>query len=258
MTKIRDITWKEFEDYCVKNSCIAILPIGSIEQHGEHLPLGTDLIIAEKLAELVAKRAWEEGIRVLVLEPIPVTISREWSKNPGTLWVPGEVFQAYLKNYIHSVFRNGIKRLVVLNAHGGNIENIAAALKNAVYDFEESGYRIYLINWWELIGDNLNNIFSTPYFHADEIETSLALALGFGHKVSEPGEEIFRLYHSEWFPNDLRKRPRIYIFQREDKRREKGSFGRPDLASMEKGLLLLDLLIKRFIEFLKEVNSGRI
>lgn len=256
--RLRDMTWRSFEEYCIKNSCIGILPIGSIEQHGDHLPLGTDLFIADKLAEIAATKALERNIRAIVLEPIAVTISREWSGNPGTLWVSGEVFQAYLKNYLFSVFRNRINRVVVLNAHGGNFENLLAALKNTVYDYEERGFRVYLVNWWDMVGDVINEVFETRFFHADEIETSLALALGICCETREVGERITRPYETEWYSNDLAKRNRVYVFYKEGERREKGSFGRPDLASREKGVKLLNVFLERFLRFLEDVYNNKI
>ncbi|MEZ0290353.1 MAG: creatininase family protein [Sulfolobales archaeon] len=259
MTRLKNLSWIEFERLCIRESeCIALLPIGSIEQHGPHLPLGTDLMIADKLADIIAERALERGFRVIVLEPVPVTVSIEWSGNPGTLWVQGSAFQEYVKSYIKSVARNNIRKIIVLNSHGGNVGHLLGVLKDAVYELGGE-HKIYLVNWWEFVGDTINRIFETKFFHADEVETSLAMALGIELREDlGKGEEIKRSYSERWHDLDLSRRPRLYFFSRDNIRFEKGSFGRPDLASREKGEILLREFIERFMEFLEDLSRGRI
>ncbi|MEL9929365.1 MAG: creatininase family protein [Sulfolobales archaeon] len=259
MRSIRDMSWIDFERECYKTGeCVGILPIGSVEQHGAHLPLGTDIMIAERLAQKIFEKASEKGFKIILLEPISITVSVEWSGNPGTLWVPGEVFQSYVKSYILSLMRNNIRRIIVLNAHGGNTGHLQALLKDVVYEFKEEGFKIYLINWWEFVGDVINRIFETRFFHADEVETSLAMALGIGGKATESGEIIERPYDEKWHDLDTTKRPRVYFFYREGRRLEKGSFGRPDIASREKGEILLKEFLDRFMDFLEDLVRGRI
>lgn len=98
---------------------VALLPVGAIEQHGPHLPLNTDAVLAEAMALEAARRV--EGARILVLPTVAVGKSDEHGGYPGVLSLDGPTLQAVLMQLGRSVARSGIRRLVFLNAHGGNV-----------------------------------------------------------------------------------------------------------------------------------------
>lgn len=106
---------------------VAILTLGAIEQHGQHLPLSTDLDIGEGLLEAAVQRL-PEGFPLLVLPSIAVGASAEHTGFAGTLSLPPEVAIAVIEAYGDSVARAGIRRLVLFNSHGGNkaVVDIAA------------------------------------------------------------------------------------------------------------------------------------
>ncbi|HWQ17005.1 MAG TPA: creatininase family protein [Sulfolobales archaeon] len=255
-----ELSWKEFEETCSGKDCISVIPCGSIEQHGHHLPLGTDLYIATSLARKAVEEAWKAGYKVLLLEPIPVGVSDMWSGNPGTLWVPLEVFIAYVREYVLSVFRNNVKRIIVINSHGGNADPLKVALKSATSSLDPS-YRAYLINYWEFVGDVIDSVFSNRFFHADEAETSIASALGLGVKTPGkeiPYESIQRPYSDEWHSLSLSKRPRVYFFYREGTRLEVGAFNEPGRYSVEGGEAVVRAFIDRFLALLRDIKENRL
>jgi creatinine amidohydrolase len=256
----RNLSWRELGDLCSGGDCIAVIPCGSIEQHGFHLPLGTDLSIAVSLSEKAVSEAWNAGYRVLLAEPIPIGVSDMWSGNPGTLWASIESFISYVKDYVSSIFRSNIKRVIVVNAHGGNSDPLKIALKAATNNFESS-YRAYLINYWEFVGDVIDRVFSNPFFHADEVETSIASSLGIEIKLKGrdiPYEAIRRPYSEEWHSLSLEKRPRLYFFYKEGEPLEIGAFGDPGKYSSEKGDIIVKVFIERFIKLLEEFRKGRL
>jgi creatinine amidohydrolase len=256
----RELSWKEFEEICGGGECFSVIPCGSIEQHGYHLPLGTDLHIAVSLAKKAVEEAWKAGYKVLLLEPIPIGVSDMWSGNPGTLWIPLEVFIAYVKEYVLSVFRNNIKRVIVINSHGGNADPLKVALKSATSSLDPS-YRAYLINYWEFVGDVIDSMFSNRFFHADEVETSIASSLGLGVKIPGkeiPYEHIKRPYSDEWHSLSLSKRPRVYFFYREGARLEVGAFNEPGRYSVEGGEAVVRAFIDRFLALLRDIRENRL
>lgn len=100
-------------------SAVALLPVGAIEQHGPHLPLNTDTALAEGMALEIARRV--ENATVLVLPTVAVAKSDEHCGYPGVLTLDSQTLQSVLMQIGRSVARSGIRRLVLLNAHGGNL-----------------------------------------------------------------------------------------------------------------------------------------
>lgn len=105
---------------------VAVLPLGAIEQHGVHLPLSTDTDIAEGLFEAAMERVTED-VTVLRLPTIAIGASAEHADHAGTLSVPAETLAATLRSIGAGVAAAGVRRLVLLNAHGGNLAAVDIA-----------------------------------------------------------------------------------------------------------------------------------
>ena len=98
---------------------MAILPIGAVEQHGRHLPVGTDWLIAQALARRVAERL-AAARDVYLLPALPYSLSQCHGPMPGTVWLTPRTLGDVLRDLVRSLVRQGMRRIVVLNAHGGN------------------------------------------------------------------------------------------------------------------------------------------
>ena len=97
---------------------LAVLPVGSTEQHGPHAPLGTDVLTAEAVADAGVDA---HGDEVVVAPAIPVGGAEEHRPFAGTLWVSEDTFRAYVRETIESLAAHGWTRVVVVNGHGGNV-----------------------------------------------------------------------------------------------------------------------------------------
>jgi creatinine amidohydrolase len=106
-------TSKELEDSKVET---AILPIGSIEQHGPHLPLGTDWIIAQELAKRVAEKLGS----CYLLPALPFSCSQEHLEFPGTVSLKPSTLAQTIRDIVLSLYLHGIKKIIIISAHGGN------------------------------------------------------------------------------------------------------------------------------------------
>jgi creatinine amidohydrolase len=107
-------------------SSVLIQPVGAIEQHGPHLPLATDLIIAEQIAELTVQAHGEE-LDLWLLPPLAYTKSDEHAWAPGTIWLSATTLLAVLDDLGRCVAQLPTRRLAFLNGHGGNTQLLAVA-----------------------------------------------------------------------------------------------------------------------------------
>src|SRR2546422_11307165 len=108
-----DNTWKELHEARVAT---AIVPFGAVEQHGHHLPLGTDWIIADEMGRALAAALEED---VLLLPAMPFGNSREHMAFPGTITLRPATLAAVLDDIVESLRHHGIRTIVVFSAHGG-------------------------------------------------------------------------------------------------------------------------------------------
>lgn len=113
---LSDVPWSDADD---AETDIALLPVGSTEQHGPHAPLGTDALIASGIASAGADRYAGD---VVVGPTIPVGVAEEHRQFTGSLWVTEETFRRYVRETIESLTHHGFNRVVVVNGHGGNID----------------------------------------------------------------------------------------------------------------------------------------
>jgi len=116
---LAEATWTDVD---AADTDIAILPVGSTEQHGPHAPLGTDILTAEAVTDAAADAYEEEtGDEVIVAPSIPVGIAEEHRQFTGTLWVSEDTLRAYVRETVASLASHGWDRVVVVNGHGGNV-----------------------------------------------------------------------------------------------------------------------------------------
>ncbi|WP_128477710.1 creatininase family protein [Halorussus pelagicus] len=148
---------------------VAVLPTGSVEQHGPALPLGTDLLAARAVAETVGDHP-----DALLLPPIPVGVSAHHRQFDGTLWTDPETFESYVADIVASAAEHGVRKAVVVNGHGGNSE----ALRRAARGLREEEVAFAAPwNWWSNLDALIAEELDTSLGHADEVETSMMLAV---------------------------------------------------------------------------------
>lgn len=153
----------------IEDASVALLPTGAIEQHGPALPLGTDLFAAEAVASGVDRED------ALLLPSVPVGVSQHHRQFHGTLWTDPATFAAYVGDVVESLASHGLRKVIVVNGHGGNddaIERAARGLREREIAF------VVPWNWWA----NLQELFAALFDahalgHADAAETSLVSAI---------------------------------------------------------------------------------
>jgi len=132
-------------DAAVRDAPLAILPLGSIEYHGQHGALGTDLFLADDLARRVG-----EPLNALLLPAVPFShcppATRQYT---GTITVSEETLARYLEDVIGGVFALGLRGLLLLNAHDGNIRPARTAGDRLAERYPQ--HFLLIVNWWEAL-----------------------------------------------------------------------------------------------------------
>lgn len=168
---------------------IAVLPVGAVEQHGPHLPLGTDAMIADAvIAALVARLP--DDLPVVILPTLPVGKSNEHQDFPGTLTLSAETLIRLWTEVGESVARAGVRKLVLLNTHGGQPEIMAIVAQDLR---TRLGMLVVRVNRSDFgLPDGLFPVERSGDIHAGAVETSLMLAIAPG-LVREAERRDFRL-----------------------------------------------------------------
>jgi creatinine amidohydrolase len=150
---------------------VAVLAFGAQEQHGAHLPLATDTFLASELARRVA-----DALDALLLPPVPYGETWSTSGYPGTVSLSFATVQAIMLDLGNSLAAGGVKTLIVINGHFGN----RAPLEQAARTLQANGIPMLLLDYPGLDSLAASICDSQPagpgFFHADEVETSMALA----------------------------------------------------------------------------------
>lgn len=156
-----------------------VLPIGATEQHGDHLPLGVDTALAEHIARASVAAATEQAVAPVVLAPaLPYGRSDHHFGFPGVLSLRSETLAAVLRDIVRSLPESGLRRLFVLNGHGGNDATLRVALADAADagPVVVGGASYWTIAWDLLQAAGIDDLGPIPG-HAGGFETSLLLAL---------------------------------------------------------------------------------
>jgi creatinine amidohydrolase len=151
---------------------LAILPVGSCEQHGPHLTLDTDAAVAEALSRRLAARLGEDAV---LCPPLPYGLSEHHLAFAGTLTLRPATLLAAVADLLESLQQGGISRVLIVNGHGGNIDALNLAARAARRD---RGMLVASLMWAVLAADVVAEVaVGATYGHACETETSVAMAL---------------------------------------------------------------------------------
>ncbi len=123
--RLGDLTAPAFASALARDPVI-LLPLGSHEDHGPHQPMG-DYLLADLIAERIARRAHELGAPAFVAPSLPYGVADYFGSSPGGLALSAESFRSVLDDLLHGLLRHGLTRIVILNAHGGNVPVIHQA-----------------------------------------------------------------------------------------------------------------------------------
>ncbi|MEE8358457.1 MAG: creatininase family protein [Candidatus Hydrothermarchaeales archaeon] len=229
--KLNDLTWKEVKEYLLKRKDI-ILPIGSVEEHGYHLPLSTDGDIALGIAHKLS-----EDTGVVVAPPIWYGVSNTTKAYTGTTMVNFDTLKTYTRDILSSIEGNGFKVVYIISGHLSNSQ--ISAIKEAARAVE--GIESYLLDFSKI---DISDILETPPFHACEAETSLMLYL-------KPGKVKMEKAVDEEIVTER------FAIKGGLKKTKSGVFGSPTKATYAKGEKIFERITEELKEFILSKELGR-
>lgn len=234
---LEEITMVELEKGLERTKTI-IIPFGSIEEHGSHLPLLTDAIHIYEVAKEASKI-----IPVYIAPPVYYGICRSTRDHCGTVTVSGETLRGLVKDIVQSLYRHGMRSFILLSGHAGGT-HMAAILEAGEWLKETMPQiKIAIVSISDLVASIESGIIETEKdSHAGEVETSLILYLK-PHLVRGKGSEEYPT-----FPKPILVR---------DKRRfwPGGIWGDPTKATKEKGEKLFNHLVSEVVELVKRIEA---
>ncbi|MFV0590511.1 MAG: creatininase family protein [Draconibacterium sp.] len=239
---LEQTNWKQ-----IKNTKydVAVLPWGATEPHNYHLPYGTDSLETEKIAEDAAAKAWQNGTKVMVLPVIPLG-----SQNPGQIDMPfclhtqPSTQLLILKDIVTALNRQNIKKLVIMNGHGGN--DFKPMVRELQPQFPEMF--LSLVEWFRIPTDK--EYFEEGGDHANEMETSVILHY-FPELVlplDEAGNGSSKSHKLKAIREKIAWAPRQW-----DKVSEDTGIGNPKKASAEKGKNFVEDVTNQIASYLSEL-----
>ncbi|MFD8786677.1 creatininase family protein [Kitasatospora sp. NPDC059599] len=206
---------------------IAVLPVGSFEQHGDHLPLTTDTVVASLIAQRIAA-----DYDLFLLPPITLSCSHEHAHMPGTVSISAATLYAVINDTWKSLQASGVPGLLIVNGHGGNY-----VLSNVVQEANTGGPRVALFpvreDWHQARETAGLESTGAEDMHGGELEVSLLLH-GAPHLIREGIEQD---------DHDAPERPHLLTLGMAGYTRN-GIIGRPSLGTAEKGKAILESLSK--------------
>ena len=234
---IQEITMTDFEKGLEKTQTV-IIPVGTTEEHGAHLPLGTDIIHVYEMVKEAAKK-----VDIFIAPPVYYGLCRSTSQHPGTLTISGDSFRSLMADIVRSLYAQQLRNFIIISGHAGgtHMSSLNEVGELLLHDLPEAN--IAIVSLFELIErDALNIIETKGDSHAGELETSLIL-------YSKP--HLVRTPAASSYP----QMPRYFLIRNKRKLWPTGVWGDPTKASAEKGKKVFEAAVDKIVQLKEEIEQ---
>ncbi len=240
---LAETNWKFVKE---TNFNVAVLPWGATEAHNYHLPYGTDNYQSDYIGEKSAELAWKKGGKVILLPTVPFGVNTGQLDIKLCLNINPSTQFSILKDLVKVLTNHNIKKLVILNGHGGNDFK---PLIRELYDTYPEVF-ICCVNWYQ--ATNLKDYFDEPGDHAGEMETSnmMHITPEWVLPLEEAGSGKAKNFRFDAFKEGWAYSQRLWTKITEDT-----GVGNPKGASAEKGVKHLDACVGKIGNFLFELSE---
>jgi creatinine amidohydrolase len=254
--RYEEFTWPEIRE-AVAEKRVAVLPVGTIEQHGPHLPLVTDVLTSTEMSRLAVESIPAEAV---LLPSVFYAFNEHHLDFPGTIAVEGDTFIRYVTDIGKSLAYHGFRKILLVNGHGSNVPFLDICARNIT---NHTSAICAMASWWSLIPKDLiaelrESAFPGGMAHGCELETSVLLYLRGDLVQMEKAEPDFPPQRSEFFYWDLQS-PSPIAFQEFFSRYSRtGTLGDPTKASAEKGRRFVEAVTAQMVKLIRELRAREI
>jgi creatinine amidohydrolase len=240
---------RNHHDLKARRPDVVVLPFGATEPHNFHMPYGTDTLQVDEIGSRACEHAHRKGAAVLLLPTIPYGVNTNHLQVKGGLAcsVKPTTLLHVLTDLVDSMERQGVRKMVLLNGHGGNeLKPLTRELHHCTKVF------LCVCDWYRVAADVYPALFEAPGEHADEMETSLGLAYFPDLMRPELADEgkarpsRFEAINRGWI---IITRPWHLVAP-------STGLGNPAAATAEKGRKLVDIVSERLGNFLVELAAS--
>lgn len=245
-------TWQEIPEL-VKQQPVVVLPVGSVEDHGPHLPLDVDNFLIQSICEEAAKRL--DG-QMLLLPPVPYGFEEHHMDFPGTIDIGMEHMLHFVTDITRSVARHGFKRILLADGHGSNmpILDLVARRTNTETDALCGAFI-----WPSLAREAIDRVRESErpggMAHACELETSLYLYLDAARVQMDKAKREVGIKPTRFIWMDLLASAPVLVMDRWSRFSKSGVAGDPTLATREKGEKVFEAVVAAFVDFVQEFKN---
>ena len=246
---LEKLTWPEVKSLRVETK-VVVLPLGSFEQHGPHLPLTTDTDLVTAIARKVEQ---ERSDKILCLPTLWPGHSTHHLFFPGTLSVSQMPYIQLILELGRSIASMGGKKAFLLNGHGGNDIPARAALRELKTEFPQMQF--VFASYWSIAAQTIKHVRESELGglgHACEMETSLMLHLHPDRVKMQLAKSDGPKHTDAFRKSDMQYTRPIYFVNEFHEVSETGVVGQPELASAKKGGQFFDGIVKEVVGFIDE------
>jgi creatinine amidohydrolase len=262
---VDDVSWAgksypEIRTVGKTDGSVLVVPVGSIEQHGPHMPVATDIILADAVARGGASVAAENGVPVLVTPPVWTGSSDHHLHWGGTITIDVATLLSVLTQIARSALQNGFDAIFFLNGHGGNSAIVNAATKTV--GTEHPQVEVLATTYYFLAEPIAGEIRESRYggmSHAGEFETSLILHLAPDLVCEDEYAVDYREEPKGGYEDafhDFFSHGPLSVYRAADAQTGPGTTGDPTLASADKGEAIYEFLIEEIGALLEEIAAN--
>ena len=248
-------TYPEIADVAESNGSVLVLPVGSLEQHGHHLPVATDTILVKEVAAVGVDRVAEE-VPVLTLPPIWAGFSPHHADFGGTVTVSFDRLHRYVEDVVSSATVYGFDAVLLLNGHGGNNALISTAVNTIGVD--HPGLEVVGVTYFALADSFIDEIRESEIggmSHGGEFETSLMLHFRPEMVRESASESSVREARYDHAGQEMFDSGPLSVYRPFSEYSDVGVLGKPRLASAEKGEAISELLGDELERLLRQVHD---
>jgi creatinine amidohydrolase len=171
---LAEMTWEEVSEILEKTDMV-VLPVGSTEEHGPHMPLGADTIQGTEVSRRIVTRLESEGVQIAAGPPIPFGVSLQLMDFPGTITLSPATLQNVVQEVCNSLIKHGFRKIVLLLAHAENLGATYSAIQELS---QQPEVQLLFLNWLPILGKHYPEILkSKGGGHGGEGETARVLAV---------------------------------------------------------------------------------